>query len=126
MPYRNFVLIDDDEDDHEIFCAAVKSISPSIDFTTFFDASEALVKLGQMDVPPDVIFLDLNMPIMNGQQFLTLIKKDINLQNIPVIIFTTSSNVSAIRATKDLGAHDFITKPSSFDEIVILLKPLFS
>lgn len=126
MPYRNIVLIDDDEDDQEIFRTAVQDIAHSINCTTFFDASQALVKLGEMAVAPDVIFLDMNMPIMNGQQFLTLIKKNIELKNIPVIVFTTSSDPNTIRETKELGAHDFITKPASFGEVINLLRPLLS
>ncbi len=126
MPYRNIVLIDDDKDDQEIFSEAVKDISHVINCTTFFDASMALAELSSMEVAPDVIFLDLNMPVMNGQQFLTQIKKNAGLKNIPVIIFTTSSDVKTIFATKDLGAHDFITKPASCAEVVNLLKPLLS
>lgn len=126
MPYRNIVLIDDDEDDHEIFFEAVKEISPSIQCTTFFDAAQALSELGEMEVAPDVIFLDMNMPLMNGQQFLTLIKKNVELQNIPVIIFTTSLDPNTIRETKSLGAHEFITKPASFGEVINLLRPLLS
>ncbi|MEP6738143.1 MAG: response regulator [Chryseolinea sp.] len=126
MPYRNIILIDDDEDDQEIFSTAVKQISHSIIYTFFFDASEALKALAKMEVAPDVIFLDLNIPVMNGQQFLELIKKNVGLKHIPVIIFTTSSDANTIRTTKELGAHDFITKPDSFDELVNHLKPLFT
>lgn len=99
MSYQNILYIDD-EDDTEIFIAAAKEISP------------------------EVIFLDLNMPIMNGQQFLEEIKKNEELKNIPIIIFSTTANFRAIQLTKELGAHSFITKPGRYDELVKILKPL--
>jgi len=126
MPYQNLLLIDDDEDDQEIFITAVKTISSSVVCTAFADATKALEKLSRKEITPDVIFLDLNMPIMNGQQFLVEIKKRKDLQNIPVIIFSTTSHPPTIQLTKELGAHDFITKPGLYNELVNMLKPLLT
>jgi CheY-like chemotaxis protein len=124
MPFVNLLLIDDDEDDQEIFLTALSGISGSAKCTTFSNAREALEKLAKKHVNPDVIFLDLNMPLMNGQQFLTEIKKIETLKNIPVIIFSTSSQSSTKQQTKELGAYDFITKPDTFAELVQILKPM--
>jgi CheY-like chemotaxis protein len=126
MAYKNLLLIDDDEDDQEIFLSAVRDISDVVRFTTFFSGIEALENLSQSAIRPDVIFLDLNMPVMNGQQFLVAIKKDPNLKDIPVIIFSTSSQPSAIQTVKELGAADFITKPGLFNELVNILRPLLT
>ena len=126
MPYQNLLLIDDDEEDQEIFITAANTISGNIVCTAFVDATKALEKLSSKEITPDVIFLDLNMPIMNGQQFLVEIKKRKDLQNIPVIIFSTTSQASTIQLTKDLGAHDFITKPGLYTELVTILKPLLT
>jgi CheY-like chemotaxis protein len=71
----------------------------------------------ELVVSPDIIFLDLNMPRMNGLEFLKAIKTHRSYKRIPVIIYTTSSNPEDIRKTKDLGATDFVTKPSDFDEL---------
>lgn len=121
MKFQNILLVDDDEEDQEIFITAIKEVSSSVTCTALFDAREALEKLVIKVIIPDIIFLDLNMPVMNGQEFLTEIKKNPGLKNIPVIIFSTSSHSSTIRLTKELGAYDFITKPSKYDELVKIL-----
>lgn len=74
----------------------------------------------------DVIFSDLNMPRMNGQQFLLEIKKLPELKDIPVIIFSTSSHAHTIQLVKDFGAHEFITKPGLFNELVSTLRRLLT
>lgn len=125
-PFKNLLLIDDDEDDQEIFLTAVSAVSAQVVCTAMSNAAEALKKLAKKDIDPDVIFLDLNMPVMNGHQFLEEIKKDVTLKNIPVIIFSTSSHPGTIQSTKKLGAHDFITKPGLYDELVTILKPLLT
>jgi CheY-like chemotaxis protein len=126
VTYKNLLLIDDDEDDHEIFLTATAEVSPVVRCVAMFDAAEALRKLTAKALRPEVIFLDLNMPGMNGEQFLTEIKKDADLRSLPIIIFSTSSQPRTIEAMKALGAHDFITKPGLYDELVDVLKRILS
>ena len=126
MLKQNILLIDDDEDDHEIFVTATREISQDIQCSSLFDASEALSKLKNKQINPDLIFLDLNMPVMTGQQFLSAIKSDDELKGIPVIIFSTSSERRTIEQVKKLGAYDFITKPGLYDELVTILKPILT
>ena len=122
MKYNQIMLIDDDEDDQEIFLEALLAGEVPAPCITFSNAQDALNQLTLKNIQPDIIFLDLNMPIMNGQQFLVAIKKNEVLKIIPIIIFTTSSH----QATKDtmmaLGAQDFITKPAKFAELVKILQ----
>lgn len=122
MNYNNILFIDDDTDDQEIFLAALKTVSDAVAYTVISNPREALQKLKSRELTPDIIFLDLNMPIMTGQQFLIEIKGNTALKNIPVIIFSTSSNPATMHATKELGAIDFITKPTKFDELVELIR----
>jgi CheY-like chemotaxis protein len=126
MKYHKILLIDDDHEDQEIFQTALSVVSNSIEFMSFSNAREALSKLNTNELVPDVIFLDLNMPVMSGQEFLMKIKNIDHLKQIPVIIFSTSSNPSTIAISKELGAIDFITKPNRFDELVTILKPLIN
>ncbi|MDF2438638.1 MAG: response regulator receiver protein [Bacteroidota bacterium] len=121
MAYKKILLVDDDEDDQEIFLSAVNEVSENAECLPLSDATEALAKLSAKEIEPDVIFLDLNMPVMNGQQFLVEIKKREELKKIPVIIFSTSSHLATIQLMKDLGAADFITKPDKYDELVKIL-----
>jgi len=122
MKFKNLLLIDDDEDDQELFIEAAKEVSPDINITVVTDASTALERLIKKSVTADVIFSDLNMPRMNGQQFLLEIKRRPELRDIPVIIFSTSSHSHTIQLVKDFGAHEFITKPGLFNELVSTLR----
>ena len=121
MRYKNILLIDDDDDDQEIFTSALNEVPNPAQCVAMDNAASALEKLRTEEIIPDVIFLDLNMPIMSGQEFLMQIKSDEQLQYIPVIILSTSSNPDTIKYTKQLGALDFITKPSDYNELIRIL-----
>jgi CheY-like chemotaxis protein len=121
MVYQNILLIDDDIDDQEIFLAALKSVSTEVGFNSYQNAAEALTKLATKEVTPDIIFLDLNMPVMNGGEFLFAIKKHDSLKDIPVVVLSTSSHPETIRQTMALGAQQFITKPDRFSDLVQIL-----
>jgi CheY-like chemotaxis protein len=124
MKYQNILIIDEDEDDREIFLEAVKEVSSTVECMAFDSGIEALKQLRLHNISPDVIFLDLNMPVMSDQQFLMELKNDPDLQSIPVITFSTSSRPSTIQEMKELGATDFITKPSGFRDLVHILMPV--
>ncbi len=126
MRYRNVLLIDDDEDDQEIFLSALQSVATQVHCQTATGGHEALKKLVDGTVKPDLILLDLNMPRMNGTQFLQELKRADNLQRIPVIIMSTSANPATIEQTRQLGAIDFMTKPDSFAELTSMLQKLLA
>lgn len=126
MPFLKILLIDDDAEDHEIFKAALSQVSETSECSTSTNAREALRMLVNKQLNPDVIFLDLNMPIMSGQDFLREVKMKSETQHIPVIIFSTSSNPATVKLTKEMGAIDFITKPDRFDKLVEILKPIIT
>ena len=107
-------LVDDDVDDVEIFREALENINLDVECFTAINGQEALQKLTRGEVKPDMIFLDLNMPLMNGKQFLKEIKQKPDLNNIPVVILSTSSDPESILETTRLGASRFLTKPDKF------------
>ena len=121
MQYSKVLLIDDDEDDQELFLQAIKEVAASVECTTLDDARNALTQLENRTLVADVIFLDLNMPTMTGQQFLVELNKKETLNQIPVIILSTSSNSETINQAKALGAQSFITKPSDYKELKNIL-----
>jgi CheY-like chemotaxis protein len=86
MPYSRVLLIDDDEDDHDIFLSAMNEISSITHCSAENGSLMALQKLENREIIPDVIFLDVNMPIMDGQEFLKQIKQRDALKGIPVIM----------------------------------------
>lgn len=125
MPERKTCfLIDDDLDDQLIFSLALKQVNHLIRCVTADTGVEALKKLEQFN--PDYIFLDLNMPGMNGIECLLKIKKLIPLSKIPVAIYTTSSNQKHIVETSALGARAFINKPYHVSELSKKLEDFFS
>lgn len=124
--YKNILLIDDDPDDQEIFLSALANVPGSIQCTTLQSGLDALRDLESKKIQPECIFLDLNMPVMTGQKFLAEIKKNRELSSIPVVIFSTTSHLRTIEHTRELGAHDFITKPDKFDDLVRVLKKFFA
>lgn len=115
---KNVLIVDDDVDDRELFIEAVAEIDSSITCYSAEDCEIALEKLAdEKEILPDVIFLDLNMPRLNGKQCLDQLKKSARLQHIPVVIYSTSSLQKDIEETRQLGAKHFITKPSNFKEL---------
>jgi len=128
MPKSHTLFIaDDDPDDVELFVEAVNTVDRSIKCLSAINGEEALKKLKSFTSEfPDMIFLDLNMPRINGRQCLAEIKNSNRLRNIPVVIFSTSSLQHDIDDTKELGASYFFTKPSSFDELCKELSQIIS
>jgi CheY-like chemotaxis protein len=85
------LLVDDDFDDCELFTEIVKEIDPGSSVVSLHDGIEALKYLNEPgSITPDIIFLDINMPKMNGKQVFVILQKDEKLSRIPVIIYSTS------------------------------------
>ena len=118
------LYIDDDLEDTEIFQEAIKSVDPDVVFYTASDGYQGFQVLEQIAVVPDFIFLDVNMPRMNGKDFLTQIKKKVMFRSIPVIMYSTTSHQEEILAYKRMGAYDFIKKPDSFETLRQTLKDI--
>jgi CheY-like chemotaxis protein len=122
---NRFLLVDDDADDVSIFKEVLEEINPSIDFIFAADGQEALEILKEQRTNfPDIIFLDLNMPRMDGKECLVQIKKDPVLQSIPVIMYTTSCQSKDIEETMLKGAMCFITKPTNIAELKHILSSI--
>ena len=117
--------VDDDLEDIEIFCDAVNEIDPSIICLVAKSAEEALQIL-QSDIElPSYIFLDINMPKVDGNACLKEIKRDKRLNKIPVIMYSTHTRKADIETYKKLNA-DFLVKQNSFNELVEELRKLLS
>ncbi len=119
-------LIDDDEDDLLIFKQAIGSINPLLHCDTATNGKIALDKLKANASLPHIIFLDLNMPIMNGFDFLGHVKREDRLSRIPVVIFTTSNNLIDQKRAKEYGAKFFLTKPADFLVLCNKLREILS
>lgn len=115
---EEILLIDDDADDREVFGEALQSINNTIILRTAIDGVDALEKLnGTFPQLPDLIFMDLNMPKMNGKQLLQELKNHKYFSHIPVLIYSTSTYNEDKDDTIAMGAADFIVKPNSYTEL---------
>lgn len=118
-------LIDDDLDDQEIFALALNQISDKFECSFASNGYEAVLKLNGEAPLPDFIFLDLNMPRMNGKECLKELRKMGHLDAIPIVIYSTSSSALDVKETQELGAAAFITKPFSLIELAGKLEAFF-
>lgn len=119
------LIIDDDEDDRCMFCEAVSEMSKSFNCITASTGHEALEFLDKATELPDFIFLDLNMPRMNGKQCLEKLKSNSRLSSIPVTIYSTSKFDKDKEETKAAGAEHFLTKPNSLEQLKRELNMIF-
>jgi CheY-like chemotaxis protein len=124
---KTFALADDDIDDANLFQEALLEIDPGITVERASNGLELLDKMKSHDFhTPDIIFLDINMPEMNGWECLSQLKNDRQLKAIPVVMYSTSSNVyDRAKATK-LGAVFFYTKPDTFQDLKKFLAGLIT
>ncbi|MBO9202963.1 MULTISPECIES: response regulator [Niastella] len=111
---KTYILVDDDSDDRELFTLALHNVAPAIHLHCFKNGSEAIQHLKTFSTTADLIFLDLNMPVMDGWECITQLKQDISLKHIPVIIYTTSSNEKDIQRAREAGAKCYFIKPDDF------------
>ena len=115
--HKKILLVDDDVDDQLFFVDAIKELEPAIDCDVANNGLEALDHLEKIPPPPNLIFLDLNMPLMNGFECLAELKKTKAYQEIPVIIFTTSNQPKDVERTIAMGAKMYLTKPPDFNAL---------
>ena len=108
------LIVDDDRDDQDILREVIEEINPSIRCHYAFNGLEALQCLANCAVMPDLIFLDLNMPVMSGREFLEAKKAQHSIADIPVYVFTTSYSCLERNSVLRLGATDFLTKPTKY------------
>ena len=116
------LLVDDDADDRELFIEATCDLDRTISCISVSDGLEALAYLqDESNVVPDYIFLDLRMPGLSGEECLVAIKKMPRSANVPVIVYTTSRDVSESKRMKALGAAHFASKPVQPGDVFYLV-----
>lgn len=124
--YKNIFLAEDDEDDTYIFEQALEELHANAKLTASENGKELMDLLGLPPVPPpDIIFLDLNMPLKNGYECLEEIRNG-KQHNIPVIVLTTTGSEEDIEKVYRLGATHFIVKPNNFPALKNVLKKVLS
>lgn len=114
----NIILTDDDEDDRMLFREALDDLAIQAKLSLFKHGQELLDYLFQPHVElPNVIFLDLNMPIKNGMQCLQEIRSNPKLKDVYIAIYSTSSSATDIKETFLNGANIYVNKPNCFNKL---------
>jgi CheY-like chemotaxis protein len=123
MDKLRILLVDDDEDDRQFFADALEDIGLNTELRQLENGKSCMEYLLQeTENTPDLVFLDLNMPIMNGFECLEAIRSTPYLKDLLVAIYSTSSAERDIEETFEKGANIYIKKPSSFSELKKSLK----
>jgi CheY-like chemotaxis protein len=121
---KKFLLADDDQDDADLFEEALRNIDKSIELSAANNGKDALRKLNQHLSVPEIIFLDINMPEMDGWDCLMNIKKNERFKNIPVVMFSTSSTSINGKKAIQSGAAGYLEKPTSYLKLKDFLEEL--
>lgn len=117
----NILIADDDKDDALLLTEALQDILPSCKCIHVPDGIAALRHI-KTNIEPDLVFLDLNMPLKNGINCLKDISNPDLLPNTPIVIYSTSKNIKDIDEAYKYGASFYIIKPASFRELCKIIK----
>lgn len=119
-PAKTLIFIaDDDEDDRYLLKLSLQKSFPMCLVRFFENGQDLLDALHEepTNTLPQLILLDLNMPVMDGFNTLTSIKQHKSLKAIPTVILTTSDNPGDVKKCYHLGCNAYMTKPGSFDQL---------
>lgn len=122
MLYKNILLVDDDIEDIDVFIEAISILDKSILCRSETNPIVALEKLLNSEDLPDLIFLDYNMPVINGNEFIDKMRAVEKLQSIRIIVYSSYSESAAEQLSIIHDTESYICKPNSFNELVLVLK----
>ena len=129
MPGKPFtlLLVEDELADAALFQDMLADVTPDITVHHVEHGQEALNFLtrqqGYLDAPrPDLVVLDLNMPVMGGHDFLAEVKQLASLRSIPVLVLSTSDHPEDIHRSYDGQASGYVVKPGTFEEYMRVLE----
>lgn len=115
-------LVDDDKDDQEFFSEALSEIDGCYTLEKFNSGADLLNAIAVTHHKPDVIFLDLYMPIVDGEECLESLRRSSKYDTVPIVIYSTEYDIDKIARLFNLGANRYLKKPESFDSLVASLK----
>ncbi len=115
------MLADDDADDRDLFGEAISATHPNIHCYFAENGNELLETLSGLKEMPHIVFLDINMPVMDGWECLRLLRAEQRFAKVHVIMYSTSSMKQDVDRALKAGATCFLTKPGSFADLTLLL-----
>jgi DNA-binding response OmpR family regulator len=121
---HKILIVDDDVDDQSFLLDAITDLYPDFKCGVTSNGQEALNHIEADPPPPKLIFLDLNMPVLNGFEFLRHYRKNKNSHQSKIIVYSTSSHPRDKEISMDLGAHGYLTKLTDFATLKNVVKGL--
>ncbi len=122
---KPILLVEDDQVDFMTVKRALKEIHVTNPVVHVENGEEALKYLRDPDnVKPCIILLDLNMPVMNGIEFLQVDKHDAQLKGIPVVVLTTSEEQQDKVNSFNLGVAGYMAKPVDYQKFVEIMRTI--
>ncbi len=123
------MIVDDNSTEVRLICEALKETGRNTGTVILQNGEEAVKYLKQEErykgAPlPDIILLDLKMPLMDGHEVLRSIKSDPKISKIPVIIFSSSDAKNDIEKSYELKANQYVTKPLNLEEFFNVIKDI--
>ena len=113
----SILLVDDDVDDQEIFLLTMQDTGAGVNCEFACDGIQALEKLGRDSYQPHLIFIDINMPKMNGMELLAELKQNPRLVETPIYMYSTSDQKEIVARCMELGASGFMKKSPDIEEL---------
>jgi len=126
MKTLNILLIEDDLIEVMKFKRATSSLNLKHNIIEAQNGELALKLLQSYENLPNIILLDLNMPKINGIEFLSILKKDEVLRYIPTVILTTSCNEKDLIECYKIGIAGYILKPLKYEDYVSKIDKLLA
>ncbi len=124
---RQCLIIDDDPDDQEIFIICLDQLNSNVNCIANSDSVDAITKLASdITYTPDYIFVDMNMPKMNGIECLKKLRSMERLNDTQIYMYSTTGDAPSVEESKRHGANDFIIKPAKTAELKEKLSAIFS
>ena len=121
------LFVDDDADDRMLFQTALGEVCSACRLLMVTNGAEAMqVLTSDQPVIPDVVFIDINMPLMNGRELLTRIRQRPEFDAMPVVVYSTSTFKHDRARMQQLGAHSYLVKPITYNQLCIDLRSTLS
>lgn len=122
---KTILFVDDDQDDQLLFQEALLIADSTAVYTSASNGVDVLEKLNSGDIPlPDLVFMDVNMPKMNGIDCLRELKKSESFKTIPVIMYSTSCSKEHQKDCIESGAVGYVEKLNDFDQLCDKIKSI--
>jgi len=117
----SILVVEDSPTMRQLICFALKRLSGA-EVTEAADGVEGLKRINSQQF--DLIITDINMPVMDGLKLISLVRKDVNYRNIPIMIITTEGGAEDRERALSLGADAYITKPIQAGQVLDSVKSL--